>query len=265
MESVHFNKFRTLVHELTGIHLADNKEALVVARISKRMRTLNLQDYGEYYKYVLADRSGEELTELVNAISTNVTQFFREPRHFELLAAWIRAWDKAGQRSIRIWSAASSTGEEPYTIAMTILENLTHPTQVEILASDISTKVLNTARSGIYRQKDVEKVPHDLLRKYFQVGGEQDELYRVKQELRDLVRYYQINLSTPPYPIPGQLDVIFCKNVMIYFTDDLRRLIVEQFQSMLRPGGYLVVGMAESLSAAKHDLKPIEPSVYQKP
>ena len=103
-----------------------------------------------------------------------------------------------------------------------------------------------------------------MLRKYFQVGGEHDDLYRVKPSLRDLVTYYQINLSTPPYPIPGQLDVIFCKNVMIYFTDTLRRQIVDQFQSMLRPGGYLIVGMAESLSAAKHQLKSVEPSVYRK-
>jgi chemotaxis protein methyltransferase CheR len=264
MDRRQFEKFRDLVHELTGIHLADNKEALVVARVGKRMRALNLHDYGEYYRHVVADRSGEELTQLINAISTNVTQFFREPRHFELLAGWVRDWDTAGQRSLRIWSAASSTGEEPYTIGMTVLENLSHAMQVEILASDISTKVLNIAQTGIYRQKDVDKIPKPLLRKYFQVGGENDELYRVKQSLRDLVSYYQINLSTPPYPIPGELDVIFCKNVMIYFTDILRRQIVDQFQRMLRPGGYLIVGMAESLSAAKHDLKAIEPSVYRK-
>ncbi len=265
MEKAHFDKFRALVHQLCGIHLADTKEALVIARISKRMRVLGIQDYGHYYDFVLADKSGGELTELINAISTNVTHFYREARHFELLAGWIRAWESAGQRAVRIWSAASSTGEEPYTIAMTVLENLARPMPVEILASDISTKVLNAASAGVYRRQDIEKIPPALLRKYFQVGGDADELYRVKPVLRNVVSFHQINLSTPPYPIQGLLDVIFCKNVMIYFNQQLRQQIVETFQSMLRPGGYLVVGMAESLSASKHGLKPVEPSVYLKP
>lgn len=264
MEKAQFDKFRSLVHELCGIHLAENKEALVVARISKRMRVLGIQDYGRYYEYVLADKSGGELTELINAISTNVTHFFREARHFELLAGWVRGWESEGLRAVRIWSAASSTGEEPYTIAMTVLENLTRPMQVEILASDISTKVLNAASAGVYRRQDIEKIPPALLRKYFQVGGDDDELFRVKPVLRNVVSFHQINLSTPPYPIQGQLDVIFCKNVMIYFNQQLRQQIVQQFQTMLRPGGYLVVGMAESLSASKHGLKSVEPSVYRR-
>jgi len=265
MEKAQFDKFRTLVHELSGIHLAENKEALVIARISKRMRALGIQDYGRYYEYVLADKSGGELTELINAISTNVTHFYREARHFELLATWMRAWESEGVRSLRIWSAASSTGEEPYTIAMTVLESLTRPMPVEILASDISTKVLNAASAGVYRQQDIEKIPPLLLRKYFQVGGEEDQLYRVKPIIRNLVTFQQINLATPPYPIKGGLDVIFCKNVMIYFNQELRQQIVQTFQGMLRPGGYLVVGMAESLSASKHQMKPVEPSVYRKP
>jgi chemotaxis protein methyltransferase CheR len=265
MEKVQFDKFRQLVNQLSGIFLADNKEALVIARISKRMRALSIVDYGAYYDFVLSDKSGAELTQLINAISTNVTHFFREPRHFDLLGKWIRDWEAEGRKGIRIWSAASSTGEEPYTICMTVLENMSRAMPVEVMASDISTRVLDTARAGIYRRQDVEKIPHELLRKYFQVGGQDDELFRVKPVLSQMVSYKQINLSTPPYAVEGDLDVIFCKNVMIYFTQELRRQIVDQFQRMLRPGGFLVVGMAESLSAAKHDLKPVEPSVYRKP
>jgi chemotaxis protein methyltransferase CheR len=265
MEKVQFDKFRQLVHQLSGIHLADNKEALVIARISKRMRTLGIADYGAYYNFVLGDKSGAELTQLINAISTNVTHFFREPRHFELLGKWVRDWEQEGRKNIRIWSAASSTGEEPYTIAMTLLESCTRSTKFEIIASDISTRVLEAARTGIYRRQDIEKIPHALLRKYFQVGGNEDELFRVKPALSDMVSYKQINLSTPPYPVQGDLDLIFCKNVMIYFTQQLRKQIVTEFQKMLRPGGYLIVGMAESLSASRHELQTIEPSVYRKP
>jgi chemotaxis protein methyltransferase CheR len=265
MEKAQFDKFRALVYQLSGIHLAENKEALVIARISKRMRALGIGDYGDYYDRVLADRSGAELTLLIDAISTNVTHFFREPRHFDLLAGWVRAWEQQGRKSLRIWCAASSSGEEPYTIAMTVLENLARPAEVDIVASDISTKVLDKARAGIYRRQDIEKIPHELLRRYFQVGGENDELFRVKGVLSKMVSYKQINLSAPPYPVQGDLDVIFCKNVMIYFTQDLRHQIVSEFQRMLRPGGYLVVGMSESLSASKHELRPVEPSVYRKP
>jgi chemotaxis protein methyltransferase CheR len=265
MEKVQFDKFRALVFQLSGINLAENKEALVIARISKRMRTLGIGDYRVYYDHVMADRSGGELTQLIDAISTNVTHFYREPRHFDLLAEWLQAWEREGRRNVRIWSAASSTGEEPYTIAMTVQENVSPAVHVEIIASDISTKVLDKARTGIYRRQDIERIPPELLRKYFQVGGEEDELFRVKAVLSKMVSYSQINLSTPPYPVQGNLDAIFCKNVMIYFTQELRKQIVAEFQGMLRRGGYLVVGMSESLSASKHELRAIEPSVYQKP
>jgi len=265
MGKAQFDKFRSLVFQLSGIHLADNKQALVIARISKRMRALGIGDYGAYYDHVLGDRTGGELTHLINAISTNVTHFFRESRHFDVLAEWVRAWERERRTSLRLWCAASSTGEEPYSIAMTVLENVTRSIHVDIVASDISTRVLDAARKGIFRRQDVERIPQQLLRKYFQVGGDADELFRVKPVLSDMVSYRQINLSTPPYPVQGDLDAIFCRNVMIYFTQDLRRQIVGEFQRMLRPGGYLVVGMAESLSAAKHDLQPVEPSVYRKP
>jgi chemotaxis protein methyltransferase CheR len=133
------------------------------------------------------------------------------------------------------------------------------------LASDISTKVIQIAKFGVYKPQDVQNIPFETLKKHFQIGGETgSELYRVKSQLREMVAYQQINLSTPPYPLQGQLDVIFCRNVMIYFNRDLRRLMIRTFQDMLRPGGYLVVGMAESLSGIQHEMTTVEPSVYQK-
>jgi chemotaxis protein methyltransferase CheR len=260
-----FDKFRTLIYESCGITLADNKEALVSARIGKRMRTLALTDYNQYYQRVVADRSGAELTELVNSISTNVTHFFREARHFDLLGQWLREWQRPGPRNIRIWSAASSTGEEPYSIAMTVLDHHSRPSEVQLLASDISTKVIQIARFGVYKEQDIQNIPLPILKKHFQVGGDGGrELYRVKAQLREMVLFQQINLSTPPYPIQGHLDVIFCRNVMIYFNRDLRKIMIQNFHQMLKPGGFLIVGMAESLSGLQHEFQTVEPSVYRK-
>ena len=265
MEKAVFDKFRNLIFDACGIYLTEQKEALVTARIGKRMRALNLQDYDAYFQEVMADRTGKELRELVNAISTNVTHFFRERRHFDFLSDWVREQTGDGRRELRIWCAACSSGEEPYTIAMTALEAMHKPLRLEIVASDISTRVLQIGKFGVYRDQDVRTVPVPLLKKYFQKGvGRAQQLFRIKQELRELVSFRQINLSTPPYPINGNQDAIFCRNVMIYFHHDLRRKLVQNFEQLLRPGGYLFVGLAESLSGVHPNLKSVEPSVYRK-
>ena len=202
MEKAVFDKFRSLIFDTCGIFLTEQKEALVSARISKRMRALMLSDYSQYFHHVVSDSSGLELSELVNAISTNVTHFFRESRHFEFLGDVVRDLSANGQRELRIWCAACSTGEEPYTIAMTALDAMQKPLRLQIIASDISTKVLQVAKFGVYREQDVRNLPHDLLKRYFQRGvGRAANLYRVKQRLRDMVSFRQINLSTPPYPV----------------------------------------------------------------
>lgn len=265
MEKQVFDKFRTLIFDTCGIFLSEQKEALVSARIGKRMRALALGDFNAYYRHVVSDESGHELSELVNAISTNVTHFFREARHFQFLAETVRELSGNGQRELRIWCAACSSGEEPYTIAMTALDAMQKPMQLHLAASDISTKVLQMAKFGVYRDQDVRTVPPTLLKRYFQKGvGRASQLYRVKQQLRDLVSFQQINLSTPPYPIDRNLDAIFCRNVMIYFDHDLRRMLVHHFEQMIRPGGYLFVGMAESLTGIHKNLTTVEPSVYRK-
>jgi chemotaxis protein methyltransferase CheR len=265
MEKAVFDKFRHLIYRTSGISLSDQKEALVSARIGKRMRILNVPDYRVYFARVVADQSGDELRELLNAISTNVTHFFREKRHFDFMGQRVRELSGNGVRHLRIWCAACSTGEEPYTIAMTALEHAGRPMSVRIVASDISTKVLQLAKFGIYKDTDLSDIPPPLLKKYFQVGvGRADRLYRVKQPLRDMVTFQQINLSTPPYPVEGGLDMIFCRNVMIYFNHELRRVLVKHFEDLLRPQGYLFVGMSESLSGIQKTLVSLEPSVYRK-
>jgi len=269
MDKKVFDKFRSLVFDTCGIYLTEQKEALVTARISKRMRALDVGDHEQYLRIVMDDRTGSELGELINAISTNVTHFFRESRHFDFLAGQLGQHAQNGKRQIRIWCAACSSGEEPYTIAMTALEAMAQSKagsmELKIVASDISTKVLQVAKFGVYRDQDVQGVPEPLLRRYFQKGvGRAAQLYRVKQSLRDLVSFKQINLSTPPYPVEGGLDAIFCRNVMIYFNHDLRRVLVHHFEQMLRPGGHLFVGLAESLTGIHKNLKTVEPSVYRK-
>lgn len=265
MDKKSFDNFRKLIFETSGISLSEQKEALVSSRIAKRMRGLNIAGYDDYYRMVLADNSGKELRELLNAISTNVTHFFRESRHFDFLAGRVKELGENGADKIRIWCAACSTGEEPYTIAMTGLEAMSRNMDLRIIASDISTKVLQIAKFGVYKESDVANISKTLLKKYFRRGvGKASELVRVKEEIRGLISFSQINLSTPPYPIEGGLDMIFCRNVMIYFDNELRQKLVTNFENLLRPGGVLFIGMAESLSGVTKSLKTLEPSVYQK-
>lgn len=266
MEKKIFDKFRALVFETTGISLSEQKLSLVTSRISKRMRTLQISNYGDYYECVTSDQSGVELRELINAISTNVTHFFRESRHFDYFGNFLREHSANGTNRLRIWCAACSTGEEPYTILMTALENMTPKTDLKLFASDISTKVLQIAKFGVYKESDLDGIPKPLLRKYFRKGVDRAaSLYRIKPELRNMVEYSQINLSTPPYPVEGGLDMIFCRNVMIYFNQEMRAMLVQNFERMLKPGGLLFVGLAESLSGVQKTLLPIEPSIYRKP
>lgn len=265
MDKAVFDKFRSLIFSTSGISLSEQKEALVSARIGKRMRSLKMDNFESYLKVVEKDQSGEELKELLNAISTNVTHFFRENRHFDVMKGLIGTWSQEGKSRVKVWCAACSTGEEPYSIGMTALEGMNRTIPIDIIASDISTKVLQVAKFGVYKDTDVQGIDKILLRKYFERGvGRADLLFRTKKQLRDMVTFHQINLSTPPYPIDSGLDIIFCRNVMIYFNQDLRQILVQNFINLLNPGGYLFVGMAESLSNLNKGLVRIEPSVYKK-
>lgn len=257
-----FRAIRTIVFEQSGISLKGDKRTLVASRLAKRMRALGLDSYRRYLSHLETDATGQELTFLLDAISTNVTSFFRESDHFDLLKKLYSEWRQKGQTRFRLWCAASSSGEEPYTIAMTLHSEGIRGVDARILATDISTEILRIAMRARYTPNSVESVPSMLRSRYFQrTGG----LFEVNEELRRMVVFRQANLSKLPMPLKGPLDVVFCRNVMIYFEDDLRRRLVAEYERLLKPGGYLLVGHSESLVGMQGGLEMIQPSVYRKP
>jgi chemotaxis protein methyltransferase CheR len=267
MDRQTFDQFCELIYAKAGIRLGPGKQSLVTARLGKRLRKLGLAGYRDYLAFVEADATGDELVELLNAISTNTTHFFREEAHFERLGGLLRNWAQAGQNRFRLWCAASSTGEEPYTIAMTVRESLRDIRDVRILATDLSTRVLHLARQGIYARPQVEAIASSLLAKYFtKLPSVRNEVsrYRVNDDVRALLTFSRLNLAAPPYPMKGPFDVILCRNVMIYFDNVVRKALLAECERLLRPGGYLIVGHAESLSGLLTTLTRVEPSVYAK-
>lgn len=260
-----FNSYRELIYDKSGISLSDGKEALVSARVGKRMRALGINDHQEYLRHVMQDDSGQEVVHLLDAISTNVTHFFREPDHFDFLELVVKKWLASGQSRFRIWCAASSTGEEPYTIAMTLLESIDRNCDTKILATDISTRVLEEGRRGVYQANKLNQVPKVLKERYFDRNPKPGaNTYTAKSVLKNMITFKRLNLSTPPFPMRGPLDMVFCRNVMIYFDSHVRRLLLEEIHRLLKPRGYLIVGHAESLIGFTEGFSSIQPSVYVK-
>ncbi len=259
-----FDRLVEIVYETSGISLGPRKQALVCARVSKRMRVLGIGCFDEYLAYLEEHRG--EVVGLLDAISTNVTSFFREPHHFDFIAEAAGLWYESGQRRFRFWSAASSTGEEPYSLAMVVKEALPFPdVDLRILATDISTEALAVCEDAAYDLGRMEPVPAALRDRWFSpVRGTAQSLWQAKPALRDAVVFRRMNLSTPPFPMTGPLDAIFCRNVMIYFDDVVRRRLLEECNRLLKPGGFLVVGHAESLAGMIADFKYVRPSIYRK-
>ena len=259
-----FDRIREIVYSSAGIALSDRKEALVCARVSKRMRALGLPDYDSYLGYL--DAHPEELVGLLDSISTNVTSFFRESHHFEFIGDELSAWYAAGQRRFRFWSAACSTGEEPYSLAMVIRESLPFPdVDARILATDISTQALAACESGCYGPKHIGPVPEDLRTRWFiDRSSNASPSWEVSRPIREMCVFRRMNLSAPPFPMKGPLDAVFCRNVMIYFDDPVRLRLLDEVHRLLKPGGYLVVGHAESLAGMISDFRYVRPSVYRK-
>lgn len=230
------------------------------------MQKLALLKYGDYLNRVLDDDSGQELQTLLDAVSTNTTSFYRERDHFDFIRGIVNDWTLAGHRTLRFWSAASSTGEEPYTLAIELQECIgKRPIDARILATDINTQVLIAAQKGIYAESKVAPVPKKLLKRYFtRQSGDKEEEYVVRQQLKEMILFRQFNLMIPPYPIRSGLDMILCRNVMIYFDSHLKAILVAEFERLLKPGGYLLIGHAESLNGMVHNLKCIKPSIYKK-
>ena len=261
-----FQRFRTLIYDESGISLGDQKHSLLASRLSKRLRDLGLATFTEYYEMVTEDTTREEFTRLLDLISTNKTDFFREPKHFEFLRNRILPELESTKR-IRIWSSACSTGEEPYTIAITLYEGVQSPAQwdFKILASDLSTRVLTKAASGTYDEERVRAVPPDTVKRHFLCGrGESAGLIKVKPHLADMIQFQRLNLMDDCFPIKSPLDLIFCRNVMIYFDRPTQQILINKFHRYLKPGGYLFIGHSESLQWVTHPFKAIAPTIYRK-
>jgi chemotaxis protein methyltransferase CheR len=255
-----------LVYAKSGINLHQGKRALVAARLQKRLRHGGFHSFRQYIRYLQSDDSGDELTAMLDAIATNHTAFFREPRHFEYLSQTVLPPLIARGGAIRAWSAGCATGEEPYTIAIVLLERLGGfaSRQIRLLATDLSTKALAAAASGVYKVARLQDVPHDYPRKYFVRDTSQGEGHvRVAAAVRTLVEFRQLNLLQPEDTIAPQ-DFIFCRNVMIYFDRDVQQRVIGVLERRLAPGGYLFVSHSESLSGVTHGLRWVAPSIYQR-
>ncbi len=261
-----FEAFRDLVYGRAGIVLGEGKQALVGSRIGKRMRKLGLESFPEYLDWVKGEGGEEEMIQMLDAISTNVTSFFREPEHFDFLRQRLGEWSAKGSSGLRIWCAASSSGEEPYTLAMTVLESIPDKVRdAKILATDISTKVLAIARQGVYPAGRMESLPPGYAQRFFErVGGKETPAWSARPALRELLRFARLNLAEPPFPMRGPMDFIFCRNVMIYFDNPVRQRLLSEFHRLLAPGGYLIVGHSESLTGLTTGFQSVRPSIYRK-
>jgi chemotaxis protein methyltransferase CheR len=258
--------FCRMVYDLAGITLRTGKESLVQARLGKRMRELKLTQVADYLKLVKDDPRGDELVLLLDAIATNTTSFFREAGSITFAAETVANWLKHGQRRFRVWSAASSTGEEPFTLAMVLDQEFekSHVAGIDfaMLATDISTKVLDRCRKAVYAERALDPIPPDLRKRYFTRCG---EAWQVVDRLRAMITFNRLNLNQPPFPMKGPFDIVFCRNVMIYFDDTVRRRLITEIHRLLRPDGFLMVGNAESLTSVAEGLyKPVKPAVYRK-
>lgn len=267
-----FTRFQQLIYQEAGIFLSPVKKALLTGRLARRLRELGLRRFGDYYQHVVDDRSGDELVLLLDAITTNETQFFREPRQFDYLESVIYpAWEQAaaeGRRSrqLRLWSAACSTGEEPYSLSMSLQARF--PAElgwtIDILATDISTQALARARAGVWPIARAAHIREDLLKRYMLRGtGGHEGKMKAGSEVREPLRFDRLNLNDDAYPVVGNLDAIFCRNVLIYFNNESRARVITRLLDLLAPGGYLFLGHAESLNGLSDRVKAVAPAVYR--
>lgn len=264
MTDKQYKTLTQLVYQHGGIHLGDNKKELVHARLNKILRKRNIADFDEYISILRDDLSGDELVTLLDAISTNVTHFFREKPHFDFFVDTFKK--EKPNENLRIWSAGCSSGEEPYSIAITLMEHFPNPRGGNhfILATDLSTKVLNQAVSAVYPMKVINNIDRSLLRKYFLKGKNHYEgKVKVRKEIVKMVTFQRLNLIEP-FKFDEKFDVIFCRNVMIYFDTQTRQNITDKYYDALKDGGYLIIGHSESMNAFKHRFKYVQPTIYRK-
>ncbi|HKB90747.1 MAG TPA: protein-glutamate O-methyltransferase CheR [Opitutaceae bacterium] len=273
MRDTDYEFIRQLVYHHSRINLGTDKRELVSARLGKRLRATNIPSITEYCRFLQEEESRDELSHLIDAISTNHTYFFREDSHFNFLRdvaipEMVNRRRDENWSHLQIWSAASSSGEEPYSLAITLAEKLglnsNCPWKIE--ATDISHKILQKAAAGVYRIEALSKTPPNLVRTYFQKGyGPQDGNYRIKPQLSQKVTFRQLNLLDRDTPFKEPFQIIFCRNVMIYFDRPTQEELVNKLSQLLVPGGYLMVGHSESLTGINHPLDMLRPATYRKP
>jgi chemotaxis protein methyltransferase CheR len=261
-----FTLFQGLILGEAGIYLAPAKKALLVGRLSKRLRALGLSSFGAYYQRIVEEDDREERMQMLDCIATNETHFFREPRQFEFLEKQvIPVWKERGPRVLRVWSAGCSTGEEPYSLAMMLLHHFPPGSgrQIEILATDISTRVLARAEAAVW---PIDKAPEIPLayRKAFMLRGtaSQDGRMKAAPEIRSLVRFERLNLNDERYGVRGPFHMIFCRNVLIYFQMETKLKVIHRLLDVLAPDGLLFLGHAESLNAVTDRVATVVPTVY---
>jgi chemotaxis protein methyltransferase CheR len=265
MSAAEFARIRQLAFDTCGMDFADSKKDMIASRLDRTLRRLSLSSYEDYYLHVRDDRSGSALREFIDALATNHTNFLREADHFAFLREKFGRASFRG-RPIRIWSAACSTGEEPYSIAMTMLDQRRHELipGFQILASDISTRALASAEAGVYPRDRLVDLPFPWVNEFFEVGsGRWAGWMRIKKSVRQTIRFERFNLLDHASEF-GTFDVIFCRNVMLYFGRDTQEGIVNRMAERLNPGGFLLTGHTESLMGLRHGLAYVQPAAYQR-
>jgi len=259
MSTRDFDRVRKMIHARAGIALNETKRNMVYSRLSKRVRERALPSFSDYLD-LLEDDDGGEWQDFVNALTTNLTAFFRESHHFDMLAELLRS-QPPGKR-VMLWSAAASTGEESYSMAITAAGMRAHG--VRILATDIDTQVLETGRRGVYREEHVEKLDPKMVQRWFQRGTNSNAgKVRVRSELRDMVSFRQLNLLSANWPLREKFTAVFCRNVMIYFDKPTQRAVLERIAARLEPGGMLYIGHSENLMWARELFEPCGRTAYR--
>lgn len=257
-EKADFKNVQQMLFKKAGINLSDAKEAMVYSRLARRIRSKNLRSFNEYL--ALVNTSESELEQFINALTTNLTSFFREPHHFTALA------DYLSQHNVTtIWCAASSTGEEPYSIAMVVAEAYgSFKTPVKIIASDIDSKVLAKARAGVYPLASIAKISQHRQKQFFHKGkGANEGKVKVVDELRNMVQFKKLNLTDAKWDVKGPLDVIFCRNVMIYFDKPTQLKVLQKMVGMLKPAGLYMAGHSENFNMYTNLVRPVGKTIYR--
>ncbi|WP_122094983.1 protein-glutamate O-methyltransferase CheR [Rahnella sp. Larv3_ips] len=260
LSDIHFRRISELIYQRAGIVLADHKREMVYNRLVRRLWLLGLNDFGSYLAMLESDTSSAEWQAFINALTTNLTAFFREAHHFPILAEHARS----RPNNYSVWSTAASTGEEPYSIAMTLSEALgPRMANCRIQASDIDTQVLEKATAGVYRQEELRTLSPQQLQKFFLKGtGPHSGLVRARPELTQMVAFQQLNLLANQWQLNGPFDAIFCRNVMIYFDKETQEKILRRFVPLLKPGGLMFAGHSENFSQISREFYLRGQTVY---